>query len=52
MADQAATVAVGTVSDALAGAPSIARVDFVCFESRVRAAFERALGADAGGDAA
>ena len=50
--DQAARVAVGTVFEALAGAPSIERVDFVCFEPRVRAAFERALGAAADGDAA
>ena len=50
--EQGARVAVGTVLEALAGAPSVERVDFVCFEPRVRAAFERALGADADGDAA
>ena len=50
--EQGARVAVETVSDALAGAPSIERVDFVCFEPRVRAAFEHALRADADGDAA
>ena len=41
--DQAALVAVRTVAQALAGAPSVERVDFVCFEPQVRAAFERAL---------
>lgn len=41
--EQAAAVAVRTVARALAGAPAIERVDFVCFEPRVRAAFERAL---------
>ena len=41
--DQAATVAVGAVRAALAGAPSIEEVTFVCFEPRVRAALERAL---------
>ena len=41
--EQAAAVAVRTVVQALAGAPSIERVDFVCFEPRVRAAFEQAL---------
>ena len=41
--DKAATVAVGAVRAALAGAPSIEEVTFVCFEPRVRAALERAL---------
>ena len=47
--EQAAPLAVRTVARALAGAPSIARVDFVCFEPRIRAAFERALGEHAEG---
>ena len=47
--DQAATVAVGAVRAALAGAPSIEEVTFVCFEPRVRAAFERALASDRAG---
>ena len=50
--EQAAAVAVRTVTQALAGAPSIERVDFVCFEPRVRAAFEGALAAHAGGESA
>ena len=41
--ERAAAVAVRTVAQALAGAPAVERVDFVCFEPRVRAAFERAL---------
>ncbi len=41
--EQAAAVAVGAVRTALAGAPSIEEVTFVCFEPRVKAAFERAL---------
>ena len=41
--DQAAAVAVGAVRAALAGAPSIEEVAFVCFEPRVKSAFERAL---------
>ena len=48
--EQAAAVAVPTVALALAGAPSVERVDFVCFEPRVRAAFERALGTRADGE--
>ena len=50
--EQAAAVAVGAVVQALAGAPSIERVDFVCFEPRVRTAFEGALAALAGGETA
>ena len=41
--EQAAPLAVRTVAEALAGAPSLARVDFVCFEPGIRAAFECAL---------
>ena len=41
--DRAAAVAVGAVRGALADAPSIEEVTFVCFEPRVKAAFERAL---------
>ena len=41
--EEAATVAVGAVRTALATAPSIAEVTFVCFEPRVKTAFERAL---------
>ena len=44
--DEAATVAVGAVRAALAGAPSIEEVTFVCFEPRVKTAFERALASD------
>ena len=47
--EQAAPLAVRTVARALAGAPSIARVDFVCFELSIRAAFERALAEGAEG---
>ena len=47
--EQAAAVAVRTVAQALAGAPSVERVDFVCFEPRVQAAFERALRAHGDG---
>ena len=47
--EQAAAVAVRTVAQALASAPSVERVDFVCFEPRVRAAFERALRAHGDG---
>ena len=47
--DQAAAVAVGAVRAALAGAPSMEEVTFVCFEPRVKAAFERALQADSAG---
>ena len=47
--EQAAAVAVRTVAQALAGAASVERVDFVCFEPRVRAAFERALRAHGDG---
>ena len=47
--EQAAAVAVRTVAQALAGAPSVERVDFVCFEPRVRAAFEGALEAHGDG---
>ena len=43
--EQAAEIAVRTVAQALPGAASIERVDFVCFEPRARAAFERALAA-------
>ena len=42
-ADQAAAVAVGAVRAALAGAPSIEEVTFVCFEPRVKTALERAV---------
>ena len=48
--EQAAGVAVRTVAQALAGVPSIERVDFVCFELRVRAAFEDALASQAAGE--
>ena len=48
--DDAAAVAVRTVVQALAGAPSVECVDFVCFEPRVQAAFERALQAHGDGD--
>ena len=41
--DEAAAVAVGAVRSALAAAPSIEEVTFVCFEPRVKTAFERAL---------
>ena len=47
--DEAATVAVGAVRAALAGTPSIVEVTFVCFEPRVKAAFERALQVDSAG---
>ena len=47
--EQAAAVAVRTVVQALASSPSVERADFVCFEPRVRAAFERALQAHGGG---
>ena len=47
--DEAATVAVGAIRAALAGAPSIEEVTFVCFEPRIKAAFERALASDRGG---
>ena len=47
--DQAATVAVRAVGAALASAPSIEEVTFVCFEPRVRTAFERALSSDRAG---
>ena len=50
--EQAAAVAVRAVTHALAGAPSIERVDFVCFEPRVRAAFEGAFAARAEGESA
>ena len=50
--EQAAAVAVRTVVQALVRAPSIERVDFVCFEPRVRKAFERALAAHADGESA
>ena len=50
--EEAAAVAVRAVVQALAGAPAIERVDFVCFEPRVRAAFEGALAAHAGGETA
>ena len=50
--EQAAVVAVRAVVQALVGTPSIERVDFVCFEPRVRAAFEGALAAHAGGESA
>ena len=50
--EQAAAVAVRSVEEALAGAPAIERVEFVCFEPRVRAAFERALAAHASGKSA
>lgn len=49
--EQAAGVAVRTVAQALAGVPSIERVDFVCFDPRIRAAFEGALASQAAGDA-
>ena len=48
--EQAASVAVRTVIEALSTAPSIERVDFVCFEPRVRAAFEQALATPADGE--
>ena len=48
--EEAAAIAVRTAVEALADAPSIERVDFVCFEPRIRAAFERALGAHAYGE--
>ena len=48
--EQAAAVAVRAVVQALAGAPCIERVDLVCFEPRVRAAFEGALAAHADGE--
>ncbi len=48
----AAQAAVRTVVQALAGAPSVERVDFVCFEPRVRAAFERALAMHVDGESA
>ena len=48
--EQAAGVAVRTVAQALAGVPSIERVDFVCFEPRIRAAFEGALASQAAGE--
>ena len=49
--DEAATVAIGAIRAALADAPSIEEVTFVCFEPRVKAAFERALASDhAAGD--
>ncbi len=41
--DEAAEVAVGAVGAALAGAPSVEAVTFVCFEPRVKTAFERAF---------
>ena len=47
--DQAATVAVGAVRAALARAPSIEEVTFVCFEPRVKVAFDRALSSDRAG---
>ena len=50
--EQAAAVAVRTVVEALAGAPTVERVDFVCFEPPVRAAFERALAMHADGESA
>ena len=50
--EQAAEVAVRAVVQALVGSPSIERVDFVCFEPRVRAAFEGALAAHADGESA
>lgn len=50
--EQAAAVAVRSVEEALAGAPAIERVEFVCFGPRVRAAFERALAAHASGKSA
>ncbi len=50
--DAAAAVAVRTVARALAAAPAIERVDFVCFEPQVRTAFERALAAHPGGESA
>jgi O-acetyl-ADP-ribose deacetylase (regulator of RNase III) len=50
--EQAAAIAVRSVEQALAAAPSIERVEFVCFEPRVRAAFERALAASADGESA
>ena len=46
--EQAATVAVGAVRGALAGAPSVEEVIFVCFEPRVKAAFEQALSTGGG----
>ena len=50
--DAAAQAAVRRVVQALAGAPSVERVDFVCFEPRVRAAFERALAMHVDGESA
>ena len=50
--EQAAAVAVQTVVEALATAPAVERVDFVCFEPRVRAAFERALAMHGDGESA
>jgi len=47
--DEAATVAVGAVRAALADIRSIEEVTFVCFEPRVKAAFERALAFGHGG---
>ena len=44
--EQAAAVAVGAVRAALVDAPSIEEVTFVCFEPRVKAAFERAISSD------
>ena len=44
--EQAAAVAVDAVRAALAGAPSIEEITFVCFAPRVEAAFERALASD------
>lgn len=41
--EQAAAVAVDAVRTALASAPSIKEITFVCFEPRVKTAFERAL---------
>ena len=43
--EQAASIAVRTVRQALAGAANIECVDFVCFDPRIRAALERPLGA-------
>lgn len=46
--EQAAEVAVSTVREALAGAPAVEEVVFVCFEPRVKTAFEQALSTGGG----
>ena len=46
--DRAAAIAVSTITDCLAKAPSIRRVRMVCFDGRTKAAYDAAIGAAEG----